>query len=214
MTAPRTLIHLIRHADAIPADGSAVSNGGYEDLPLSVKGVAQAAALAKRLAWISARPVAVYASPTLRAQETAATIGRYLDLAVQTDNRLREIYLGPEPAEHLPPAERALAVRTRLEELAAIAIRDGSWAAVPECEPGADVRARMHEALTDIVAKHAGEHVAVVSHAGSINALLAEVLDLKRDFAFPVGNTSLSTIRFSDLPAMVVRINDTAHLER
>lgn len=48
MTASRTLVHLIRHADAIPEANGTVTTGGYEDLPLSARGVAQAAALADR----------------------------------------------------------------------------------------------------------------------------------------------------------------------
>jgi len=213
MTAPRTLLHLIRHADAIPEANGPVSTGGYEDLPLSARGVAQAAALAERIASGGARPVAIYASPTLRAHETGLAIARAMKLDVVPDQRLREIYLGAEPATTLAPDARAAAVRARLEELAAIALRDGSWAAVPDCEPGSEVRARMRAAVADIVARHEGEHIALVSHAGSINAYLADVLGLTRDFVFPIGNTSLSTVRFSEHPPMVVRINDTAHLE-
>ena len=100
-----------------------------------------------------------------------------------------------------------------LAELAAIAIRDGSWAVVPGCEPGAAVRARMRDAIDEIVARHPGGSIALVSHAGSINAYLAEILGLQRDFSFPIGNTSLSTVRYADHSPMVVRVNDTAHLE-
>jgi probable phosphoglycerate mutase len=213
MTVTRTLLHLIRHGDAIPLDDAAISTAGYEDLPLSEKGTAQAFALAQRLKGGPSRPDALYASPTLRAKQTAETIGTAVNLSVTTDDRLREIFLGIEPAAGMPPLERAAAVRARLAELAAIAIRDGSWAAVPGCEPGAAVRARMRDAIDEIVARHPGGSIALVSHAGSINAYLAEILGLQRDFSFPVGNTSLSTLRYADHPPMVVRVNDTAHLE-
>ncbi len=213
MTVTRTLLHLIRHADAIPPDDAAISTAGYEDLPLSEKGTAQAFALARRLKGGPSRPDAIYSSPTLRAKQTADTIAETVNLTVATDDRLREIFLGIEPAASMPPRERAAAVRARLQELAAIAIRDGSWAAVPGCEPGVEVRARMREAIDEIVGRHPGGSIALVSHAGSINAYLAEILDMQRDFSFPVGNTSLSTVRFADHPPMVVRVNDTAHLE-
>jgi len=213
MTVTRTLLHLIRHGDAVPLNDAAIGTAGYEDLPLSEKGNAQAFALARRLKGGPSRPDALYASPTLRAKQTAETIGEAVNLSVTTDDRLREIFLGIEPAASMPPHERAAAVRARLEQLAAIAIRDGSWAAVPDCEPGAEVRARMRAAIDEIVARHPGGNIALVSHAGSINAYLAEILGLQRDFSFPVGNTSLSTVRYADHPPMVVRVNDSAHLE-
>jgi probable phosphoglycerate mutase len=184
MTVTRTLLHLIRHGDAIPLDDAAISTAGYEDLPLSEKGTAQAFALAQRLKGGPSRPDALYASPTLRAKQTAETIGTAVNLSVTTDDRLREIFLGIEPEAGMPPLDRAAAVR-----------------------------ARMRDAIDEIVARHPGGSIALVSHAGSINAYLAEILGLQRDFSFPVGNTSLSTVRYADHPPMVVRVNDTAHLE-
>ncbi len=131
------------------------------------------------------------------------------------DARLREIALGDEslPAD-LPPQERARAIRERLETLAAIALRDGSWAGVPGVEPGASVRARIGGAIEEIVARHPGEAVAIVSHAGAINAYLAALIGTERDFFFPIGNTSLSSVRFSGERSTLLRLNDTAHLER
>jgi hypothetical protein len=58
------------------------------------------------------------------------------------------------------------------------------------------------------------ELVALVSHAGTINAYFAELLGTRRDFFFPTGNTSLSTVRIEDGRSLLVRLNDTAHLER
>jgi len=49
MTATRTLVHFIRHGDALPLDAAPVGGAGYDDLPLSEKGAAQAESLALRL---------------------------------------------------------------------------------------------------------------------------------------------------------------------
>jgi broad specificity phosphatase PhoE len=210
----KTTIHLIRHGDAVPdADAAIDPERGYDLLGLSAKGKAQAASLAARLR--AAMPIAaVYSSETLRAHETAAATADAFGLAVRHDTRLREIYLGTESVAHLPPAERADAVRERLAGFAAMAVRDGSWAKVPGSEPAAEVRARVTAAVDEIAARHPYEHVALFSHAGTINAYFAGVLGTARDFFFPTGNTALSTVRIEDGRPLVVRINDTAHLER
>ncbi|GAC1301074.1 MAG: hypothetical protein NVSMB19_08760 [Vulcanimicrobiaceae bacterium] len=211
----RTTVHLIRHGDALPdAATSARGSDGYDALGLSGKGVLQADALARRLAR-TRRIAAIYASPTRRAYETAAALAGPFGLAIVRDDRLREIALGDDalPAT-LAPEERANAIRERLAALAAIALRDGSWAAVPDVEAARDVRARIGAAVDDIVARHPGAHVAIVSHAGTINAYLAALLEPSRDVFFPLGNTSLSSVRVTAGQARIVRLNDTAHLER
>jgi probable phosphoglycerate mutase len=210
----KTTIHLIRHGDAVPDPGTPIDpDHGYDLLGLSAKGRRQAANLAARLR--ATTPIsAVYSSGTLRAHQTAAAVADAFGLAVDVDVRLREIHLGPESVAHLPEGERAEAVRARLAAFAAMAVREGSWASVPGAEPGAEVRARVLDAVAEIAARHPYEHVALVSHAGTINAYFAAVLGTARDFFFPTGNTSLNTVRMEDGRALVVRLNDTSHLER
>jgi probable phosphoglycerate mutase len=212
---PRTTIHLIRHADAIPELGAELDAAAdYDALGLSRIGRAQAAALARRVAAGRSRPAAIYASPTRRANETAATLAGALDLDVVLDSRLREIHLGLiGPGDDTPTSERSRLIRARLAELAAIALRDGSWRSIPEAEPAACVRARMSAAVEAAVERHRGGHVALVSHAGAINAYLAGIVGTPRDFFFLTGNTSLSSVRFVDGTVSLVRLNDTAHLE-
>jgi broad specificity phosphatase PhoE len=157
--------------------------------------------------------IAVYSSPTLRARETAEAVARASGLHVEPDERLREVYLGDESLGEIQPAERAAAVRERLAKLANIALTEGTWNAVPGAELGTHIRARMTSAVDDIVARHPEGHIAIVSHAGSINAYIATVLGIERDFFYPIGNTSLNTVRFYDRGPLIVRLNDTGHLE-
>jgi probable phosphoglycerate mutase len=213
-TPLRTTIHFIRHADAAPPPQSPIDTSTtYDALGLSAKGVAQAAALARRIATGRTRPVAVYTSPVRRARETAGALAAALNLAVGFDEDLREVYLGELTAGDVPAADRADTIRARLEELAQIAARDGSWDAVPHAEPAQQVRARVAKAVGTIVERHPGAHIAVVSHAGTINAYLAGIIGARYDFFFPTGNTSLSSVTFSAGVAMLLRLNDTAHLE-
>jgi broad specificity phosphatase PhoE len=71
----------------------------------------------------------------------------------------------------------------------------------------------MNDAIEAIIENHAGERVAVVSHAGAINAYIASLLGLERDYFFPAGNTSISVVRARDRKRLVVTLNDIAHLE-
>jgi broad specificity phosphatase PhoE len=215
MSAPgKTTIHLIRHGDAVPDPDTPIDpDNGYDLLGLSAKGRRQAANLAARFR--ATIPLsAVYSSGTLRAHQTAAALANAFGLPVEIDARLREIHLGTESVAHLPEAERAEAVRARLASFAAMAVREGSWAGVPGAEPGGEVRARVLDAVAEIAARHPYEHVALVSHAGTINAYFAAILGTEREFFFPTGNTSLNTVRIEDGRALVVRLNDTSHLER
>ena len=210
----KTTLHFIRHGDAIPELGAAFDAAtGYDVLGLSAKGRVQARALAARMA-ATTDLGAIYSSPTLRARETADAIAAATGLAVRLEPRVREVYLGSESVEHVAAQDRARIVKERLASLAVIAIRDGSWAAVPGVEAGSEVRARMLSAVDEIVAAHPDQHVAIVSHAGSINAYLASILGISRDFFFPIGNTSLNSVRIAEGRPLLLRLNDTAHLER
>jgi probable phosphoglycerate mutase len=105
-----------------------------------------------------------------------------------------------------------MSLRERLAWLALVALRDGSWEAIPGTEPAAAVRARMMHALRDIAAQHAGSRVAVVSHAGSINAALGVIIATDNDFVFPLANTSVSIVRIGGDRSLLVSANDTSHL--
>jgi hypothetical protein len=40
------------------------------------------------------------------------------------------------------------------------------------------------------------------------------MLGVPRDFFYPIGNTSLNSVRFAEGRPLLLRLNDTAHLER
>ena len=213
MPDSQTTLHLIRHGHAVPESDTALAEADdYDGMGLSRKGVAQAAALARRMR--ATTPIAaVYTSPTRRALQTADAIARAFGYEPTLETRVREIALGVETYGDMPVERRANAMRARLRELASVALRDGSWQSVPGTEPAFDVLTRVRAAIDDIVARHAGMHVAIVAHAGSIESYLASVLGIERPFFYPIYNTSLNTVRVSGGRATLVRLNDVAHLE-
>ncbi len=196
-------LYLIRHGDAVPPGDGALAYDDYEAQPLSARGEAQAAAIAARCSGLGL--AAVYASPIRRAQQTADAIAAVAGLTVGVRPDLREIALGPMN-------DMSMSLRERLAWLALVALRDGSWEAIPGTEPAAAVRARMMHALREIAAQHAGSRVAVVSHAGSINAALGVIAETANDFVFPLANTSVSIVRIGGERTLLVSANDTSHL--
>jgi broad specificity phosphatase PhoE len=198
-------LHVVRHADAVPASDDAFAvYDDYEAHPLSERGRAQARALGERFAELSL--AAVYASPIRRARETAEAIASVAGVEIEDEPGVREIAIGPiEDA-------RAMTMRARLEWLAMVAMRDGSWTGIPGTEPSHEVRARMLRALDAIAARHPGRRVAVVSHAGAINAALGAIMETAHDFVFPLANASVCVVRIGAGRRLLMSANETAHL--
>lgn len=208
-----TELYLIRHGDALPG-ADEIAHGDYDAQSLSALGRRQAQALAERLR--ETTPLAaVYSSPIGRAHETAAHIAAAQDLEVVIEPELREVGLGqigPEVATGLAPDEVARLLKERLREIAVIAVTTGRWEAIPGSEPSDVLRARLRAAISRIAAAHPGSRAAVVSHGGAINAYLASVLGLDRDYFFPAANTSVSVVRVKAARAMLFSLNDITHL--
>lgn len=177
---------------------------GRLDPSLSEAGRAQARAVARLVA--AERPVALHASPSRRAVESAAPVAEVTGLVAATDGRLREIEFGElegltfEEAERRDPAtwhawmERPGQVR------------------FPGGECWDDVRARAVEAGEAIAAANPGAPAVVVTHGGVIRALLAEALGLpaERTFRLEIGFGSLTILRREPFGWMVEAVNRRA----
>lgn len=204
-----TELLLVRHGDATPdADASEPLEGSvYRDLPLSALGRSQARALGSRLA--AAAITTVYSSPLRRAAETAKAISIATRRAIAYDERLREVEIGGLN-EPMHPAEFG----AHLDRLAELAIAHGGWSQIAGSEPSRDIRWRMRAAIDAIVHEHPGKRIVAVSHAGSINAYLADILGMEADFFFPAANTSISIVRAHENQRLLVSLNDISHLHR
>lgn len=206
-----TEVYLIRHGDALP-DADEIVDGSYDDQSLSDLGRRQVQALAGRMKEI---PIAaIYSSPIKRARQTASFVGEALGLDVYINEDLREVGLKPDPhlLANLEPEERALAVRAYLHDIETAALQVGIWSRIPGCESSEALRRRLSSAVNRIAYEYAGKRIAIVTHAGAINAYIAASLGLDRDFFFPASNTSISIIRVKGEQRLLVKLNDTAHL--
>ena len=199
-----TELIMVRHAEP---DYSA-ANGSHEapDPPLTERGRSQAIRLAQRL---RTTPVdAIYSSTMRRAIETAAIVAAAKDLPIIRTPQLREVAVGSRVLSNVTeddPKKLASQVLTRF-------INNPRWDAIEGLEPSHEFRHRVVQGVNVILARHPGERVVLVTHAGVINAYLSMVLDIQRDMFFLPEHASISVLRvLRDLHA-VQSINDFSHL--
>jgi len=189
---------LIRHA----RPRRIVRARGRADPGLDPLGWLQARALADWLA--PETPSALYVSPLRRATETAAPLAERCRLEARTHEGVVE-WDRDDPA--YIPVEELRAGRHPAWD----AMRDGRW---DELGLDADAfRARVAAALDAIAADHPGERVAVVCHAGVINAYTAEVLGLERLLWFEPRYTSITRVLVDRSGRRSLHsLNEAAHL--
>jgi alpha-ribazole phosphatase/probable phosphoglycerate mutase len=177
-----TRLLLIRHAE--PDEDARGRCYGRLDVGLSPTGLASAARLAKSLREVELD--AVYASPRLRAVQTAAT----LTLTPKIDDRLRELDFGELEGRTYDEIER------KQPEFFRRWMETPTLVRFPGGESYAELRERVAAAVGDLVAANTDRTVALVSHGGVIRAALAVALGLADDraFALDVGYARVSVV--------------------
>ncbi len=177
---------------------------GWSDVALNETGLAQAAAVAERL---RNEPLdAIYASDLIRAAETARQIGAHHKIEPVLDPGWREIALGE--LEGVPASQVATS-----GEAVTTTFLSGPLA--PGAETFDALQGRLVAALKRIVAAHAGQTVAVVSHGGALRTLIAHVIGLAPQHIHHLslrGNTGVTMIDFRNRRPQLTLINCIAHL--
>ncbi len=163
-----TWLYLIRHGEVECAGEGRFF--GHTDVGLSATGLRQAVSLARRL---GSEPIAaVYASDLCRARASAAPLAEARGLVPVPIPALREMAMGRW--EGLTFAE----MRARDPDLVAAWLRDLTAFPFPGGESLRDLRERVIPALGEILARHAGQRIAVVAHGGTNRVILCEALGL------------------------------------
>ncbi|WP_277213203.1 histidine phosphatase family protein [Isoptericola croceus] len=172
-----TTVVLVRHGVTALTEIGALSGGDVPGPSLTTAGQRQAAQAADAVFRVGkdlwpdvARPGAVLASPMVRAQETAAAVGRRLGARVGTDDRLAEIRFGAW--EGLVPEQ----VQERWPGGLLRWVTEGTFAP-PGGESYADLATRVQPALDDVAAQGEGSTSVVVAHAAVVRTLVGLALD-------------------------------------
>jgi alpha-ribazole phosphatase len=119
----------------------------------------------------------VYTSPLARAAATAQAVAAPHGLSPVVCEDLRELDLG---------VVEGLRFEEYPEELRSALLATPATVRFPGGETYEELRRRVSAALAQIVALHPDETVAAVSHAGSIRAALATVLEMPADASFRI----------------------------
>jgi alpha-ribazole phosphatase len=181
---------------------------GQTDAPLSPRGVAQAQAVAERLQRV--RPTLVVSSDLVRATQTAEEILATLpSTALRLDPDLREIALGAW--EGLTYEE----ARERQPDAFAAWRSDPINGAPPGGETALALQRRVIRAFERWRGSATDTTLIWVTHGGVISALLcyALELDLSKRWRFRRDNASITEFDVGADYIIVMRVNDTAHLE-
>jgi probable phosphoglycerate mutase len=196
------LVYLIRHGQTqFNADGRVQ---GWLDVPLNDVGRSQAQRLAQRF---TGRPIdIVFTSPLARAAETARALAAPGDLQLIFDDRLREYNMGDWTGK------TGDEISAEASELGL----DDPLIPIPGGESAMDMRTRVSAFVKDLSLRHsrAFRSVAVVSHGGTLGAILGSMLAMPvlRRHPFTFGNASVSEVSWQADRWRVHTLNDQQHL--
>lgn len=207
MTLSPTRVFLVRHGDTVLSAEDRFA--GETDVELSEKGREEARLLAQRLK--GEKISAIYASPLGRTVDTARIIAEPHRLQVQTCDGFREISHG-----HWEGMKRH-EVESRFPEEMAEWEKDPYTFAPSGGESGLAVTARALPALIDLVRKHSGENILIVSHKATIRLLLSSLLGFDpRRYRDNLDQkpAALNIVDFRDpTRARLTLFNDTSHYD-
>jgi broad specificity phosphatase PhoE len=150
---------------------------------------------------------ALYTSDLRRAQETADMLAEPLGFKPIPDRRLRERGIGLwqgltlEEMENWYPDDYA-------EMMGNV---DGYR--VPGGESRDDVRARVMEALNEILSADTNETIGILSHTTAIKVMLAALVPTYDPLYVDLDNTSVTTIHRKDSGWELAAVNDRMHLD-
>jgi probable phosphoglycerate mutase len=180
---------------------------GQLDVGLNPTGQRQAERLGRALA--GAQLDAVYSSDLGRAHDTARALARHAGLPVQTDPGLRERAFGV--FEGMTFAE----IEQRFPEDARRWRQRDAGFGPPGGEALGDFYARVVAVVTGIAARHRGQHIAVVTHGGVLDALYRAAARIALDAprTWQVGNASINRLLHGDHGFTLVGWADSLHLE-
>ncbi|KMS88803.1 histidine phosphatase family protein [Prauserella rugosa] len=194
---------LIRHGRPESQHGA---TGDGADPPLTARGRAEADLLGRFLAGANG-PATVYASPMIRARETAEAIVNHATVPLLVDDRLREFDHGA--TSYTPPELNTAPNDVR--RMMWRALETGVWGD-HVFDPEA-FEQRVWDVFNHIIDANSSNTVAVVCHSGVLNSFLGKVLGRPRGMFFQPNYTSISRVVASGRRRQVLSLNETTHLQ-
>lgn len=230
-------LYFIRHAQSANNklyEDTGSWDGRNSDPELTELGRRQAQHLAEHLACTNGEPPSrdflnrhgfglthLYTSLMVRAITTAAPIAAVLSLPLVAWEDLHEVggifVIEPETGEHLGrPGETRSDLAARFPQLRlAQAVGEDGWWNRPH-EPFEQRTQRANRFVRDLLERHGGtdDRVAVISHGGFYNYILAELLGTRAEegFWFGLNNTGITRLNFEEEGVGLAYANRLEHL--
>lgn len=178
---------------------------GSSDLPLTEKGFAQARSAGQRIAG-TPDISAIYCSPLLRARQTAEAVSEAIGVPVTVEQQLREISFGEWEGLTFEEARASGG-----EEF--VRWSQATDIAPPGGESQAQCLERVAAVRNQLLARHSGQRILVITHVTPIKALLGEALGgLRISNRINLDICSLSRIDYHRGRTVVKLVNETSHL--
>jgi broad specificity phosphatase PhoE len=198
---------LIRHGESVGNAEGVIQ--GQAEYPLTERGRRQAEATAIHLKTIALS--GLYASPLIRAFDTARIVGRYQGIEPVPLIDVQEYHFGEGTG--LPFSEW----RRRSSVPADSGDPQHTVTPLYPGEEGREAfRDRVLAAMWDLCERHQEDDtIAVVAHAGPIAVFVLEVLGVpyRRPVPITIENCSISSVEIRDGRNVVDALNDTCHLD-
>lgn len=193
-----TKFFLIRHGEV--ANNADKCYNGHNDVDLSAEGLSQMEAIADRL---KTEPIkAVYCSDLIRTVKGGRIIAEKHSLKIISLQKLRELNYGRWDGKKLDDIKRLYPkeLKARYDDIVNYRIQGG--------ETLIELNNRILQVIKDIINKHKGESIAVVSHGGvnRIILLWALNIDLKNFHRIQQNYASLNIVNFYDNGNVIVEL--------
>ena len=182
---------------------------GQSDSPLTERGLAQARELGRAL---STEPIAaVYSSDLGRAMQTAAEVAAVHGLTVSPEVLLREIETGGFTGKDWAEIDAAYPGQREVWSKAPATLR------MPGGETLLEAQTRALTFIAEVMPRHAGQTIVIVSHGGIGQAILVNGMALTVDDLWlkeRVDNCQISRLDWTpDDGLKLIELSDVRHLE-
>jgi len=191
-----TIVDLLRHGEPV---GGRAYRGNRVDDPLSAAGWRQMRHwLGSDVPWQR-----VITSPLRRCRDFAEEVATKYNLPIGIEQNLKEVGFGiwegrsPEEIQSLYPEDYQAFYNDPVKKR-------------PEgAEPLEDFFRRVNDVYSSVIARHRGEHILFVTHAGVIRAIVANTLKapIASMYQLRIDYAGLSRIRHGEGPAKLENLN-------
>jgi len=194
-----TELLLVRHGETEQNKNYIIQ--GHIDTDLNSEGIKKAAATAEFLKDFDYHHI--YSSDLRRAKKTADFIADNLNLKINESKNIREINFGNWEGLNLDQ------IGDKYPEALAAWKKDPLTNGPPGGENITQFAARINSFFNEILDKHQGQKIIVVTHGGVIKMYLREVLEVNANGfeVFQIDNTSLTELKYYEDKVILSKLN-------